>query len=176
MNWMTKYYVFLSFMMTLPVANWLIGNFGTTCVENGPCLIPVGFGYMAPSGVLVIGLSLVLRDWLQELTDWRWSAVAVTFGAFISYLVADPFIALASAIAFLSSEMLDLAVYTPLRKSGRHIAVLLSGVIGAIADSMLFVYIAFGSIEFALGTVLGKLYASIVVAAYLFWRLRSASR
>ncbi len=48
--------LFLAYIATIPAANWLIGNVGTTCVPNGPCLIPVGFGLMAPSGVLMVGL------------------------------------------------------------------------------------------------------------------------
>ena len=32
-----------------------LGNVGTVCVPNGPCLIPVAPGLMAPSGVLLIG-------------------------------------------------------------------------------------------------------------------------
>ena len=39
------------FALTIPAANWLIGNAGTDCVPNGPCLIPVAPGLMAPSGV-----------------------------------------------------------------------------------------------------------------------------
>ncbi|MBN4747477.1 VUT family protein, partial [Pandoraea nosoerga] len=52
----------VGFIATIPLANWLIGNVGTTCVPGGPCIIPVGFGLMAPSGVLMVGLALVLRD------------------------------------------------------------------------------------------------------------------
>jgi queuosine precursor transporter len=167
--------VFLAFLATLPIANWMISNVGVTCVPNGPCLIPVGFGLMAPSGVLLIGLALVLRDWLQELTSWRWSAIAVAVGAIISWFTADPFIAVASALAFFAAEILDLAVYTPLRNAGRHIAVLASGVVGAVADSMLFVYIAFGSLDFSIGTALGKIYASVAVALYLYWKVRNAT-
>lgn len=166
-----KYLAFLLFMLTVPAANFLIGNFGSVCLENGPCLIPVGFGLMAPSGVLMIGLALVFRDWLQELTNWVWSAFAVAVGAVISWLVADPFIAVASAVAFFTAEMFDLAVYTPLRKSGRALAVLVSGIVGAIVDSILFVYIAFGSVEFSVGNVVGKLYATFAVTAALYtWR------
>ncbi|MBA4271282.1 MAG: beta-carotene 15,15'-monooxygenase, partial [Methylobacterium sp.] len=29
------------FALTIPAANWLIGNAGTVCVPNGPCLVPV---------------------------------------------------------------------------------------------------------------------------------------
>jgi hypothetical protein len=50
------------YALTIPAANWMIGNVGTFCVPDGPCLIPLGFGLMAPSGVLMIGLALVLRD------------------------------------------------------------------------------------------------------------------
>lgn len=156
------------FALTMPLANYLIGNVGTTCIPNGPCIIPVGFGLMAPSGVLVIGMALVLRDWLQELTNWKWAAAAVTIGGILSFLTSNPFLAMASAVSFITAEMLDLAVYTPLRKAGKHIAVLVSGIVGAFADSLLFVYLAFGSFDFSLGTTVGKLYATIAVATYLF--------
>ncbi len=29
------------FVLSIPAANWLIGNVGTVCVPQGPCLIPV---------------------------------------------------------------------------------------------------------------------------------------
>jgi hypothetical protein len=34
------------FALTIPTANWLIGNAGTVCVPNGPCLVPVAPGIM----------------------------------------------------------------------------------------------------------------------------------
>lgn len=166
--------VFLLFALTMPVANWLIGNVGTTCIPDGPCLIPVGFGLTAPSGVLMIGLALVLRDWLHELAGWKVAAFAVLIGAVLSFLTSNPFLALASATAFLVAEMCDLLVYAPLRKKGRHVAVLASGVVGAAVDSVLFTYIAFGSLEFSAGTTLAKVYASVLVAAYFYARLRRA--
>ena len=34
--------VFLvAFGLTIPAANWMIGNVGTICAPNGPCVIPV---------------------------------------------------------------------------------------------------------------------------------------
>lgn len=170
-----KYLAFLVFLITIPLANFLISNVGTVCVDNGPCLVPVGFGLMAPSGVLLIGLALVARDWLQELTSWKWAAVAVVLGSLLSLWTSSPFIALASASAFFVAEMFDLAVYTPLRKRGKHIAVLASGIVGAVVDSMLFVYLAFGSFDFSAGNVLGKLYATIIVALLLYWRTKNAT-
>jgi len=167
-----KYIVFALFALTMPLANYLIGNIGTECIPNGPCLIPVGFGLMAPSGVLIIGLALVLRDWLQEMTNWKWAAFAVIIGGVLSFLTSNPFLALASAVSFVTAEMLDLAVYTPLRKAGKHIAVLASGIVGAFADSLLFVYLAFGSFEFSLGTTVGKLYATLAVSLYLYYKIK----
>ena len=79
----------------------------------------------------MIGVALVLRDWLQELTNWKWSALAIACGAFLSWLISDPFIAFASAVAFLSAEFFDLAIYTPLRKKGKHVAVAASGFVGS---------------------------------------------
>jgi hypothetical protein len=58
--------VLVGFTACIPAANWLVGNVGTVCVPAGPCLIPVGPGLAAPSGVLVVGLALVLRDLVQR--------------------------------------------------------------------------------------------------------------
>jgi len=37
--------VFLAlFCLTIPAANWMIGHVGTTCIANGPCVVPVAPG------------------------------------------------------------------------------------------------------------------------------------
>lgn len=164
---------FLAFAGTIPAANWLIGNAGTVCIPNGPCLVPVGFGLMAPSGVLMIGLALVLRDALHELAGWRWSLLAVAVGGAISLAVSPPQIALASAVAFTVAEMADLCVYAPLRRRSRPLAVIASQIVGAAVDSLLFVWIAFGAVDLAAGTTLAKVYAGAAVAAFLWARSRA---
>jgi uncharacterized PurR-regulated membrane protein YhhQ (DUF165 family) len=169
-----RYLAFAVFAATIPAANWLIGNVGTTCIPNGPCLIPVGFGLMAPSGVLMIGLALVLRDWLHELAGWRWSFVAVLVGGALSLLFSPPALAIASAAAFTLAEMADLAVYAKLRARGKAVAVMASQIVGAALDSALFVYLAFGSLDFSAGTTVAKIYAGAAVAAYLWARQRRA--
>jgi uncharacterized PurR-regulated membrane protein YhhQ (DUF165 family) len=167
--------VFAAFAATIPAANWMIGNVGTTCALNGPCLIPVGFGLMAPSGVLMIGVALVLRDQLHEVAGWRWSFVAVILGGVLSLAVATTELAVASAVSFTASETLDLAVYARLRAKGRALAVMGSQVAGAVIDSAIFVLIAFGSLDLAAGNTLGKLYAGAFVAAYFAHRARQVS-
>ena len=171
---MRKWFIFSAFAATIPAANWLIGNVGTTCIPNGPCLIPVGFGYMAPSGVLMIGIALVVRDWLHEIAGWRWALAAVLAGSALSLLVSPPSIAIASAVAFGLAELADLAVYTPMRKRSKPAAVIASGLVGSVIDSAIFVAIAFGSLELAAGTILAKFYASAIVAGSMIASARAA--
>lgn len=123
----------------------------------------------------MIGLALVLRDAIHEAVGTIWAIAAVLAGGVLSLAVAPPALALASAAAFTLAELADLAVYAPLRRRGRHVAVLASGLAGAVVDSVLFTWLAFGSIEWAAGIVLGKVYASTVVAAYLAVRAAQAT-
>lgn len=125
----------LLYVLTIPAANWLIGHVGTTCVSDGPCLIPVLPGLMAPSGVLMIGAALLLRDLVQRRYGPAVSLAAIAAGVVISFVVAPPALALASAAAFAISELSDLAVYTPLVRRGFALAVVLSCVAGAAIDS-----------------------------------------
>lgn len=165
MKWLT----IAAFAATIPAANWLIGNVGQ-CIPNGPCVIPVGFGLSAPSGVLMIGAALVLRDMVHETAGATWALVAILIGAALSLVTSSPALAIASATAFLVAELADQAVYAPLRRRSRAWAVMASGIVGAALDSLLFVWIAFGSVEFAAGTTLAKVYASAAVAALLAFR------
>lgn len=165
-----KYLAFLAFLTTVPLANWLIGNVGTTCIPDGPCLIPVGFGLSAPSGVLVIGAALVLRDVVQQLLGLRWALAAIACGVVLSALFAPPTLVLASAVAFAVAELLDLGVYTPLRRHNLPLAVLASGVIGAFADSAVFLIIAFGSLDYLAGQMVGKIWMSAAACVFVMWR------
>lgn len=154
----------LAFAACVPAANYMIGHIGTVCVPNGPCLIPVGFGLTAPSGVLLVGLALVLRDLVQRRLGLVWSVAAIVVGAILSttFTAPAPALALASASAFLASEIADLFVFTPLQRRGLVVAALSSSVVGLIVDSAMFLWLAFGSLDFLAGQVLGK---AIMVAA-----------
>jgi queuosine precursor transporter len=161
------------FCLTIPAANWLIGNVGTICVPSGPCLIPVAPGLMAPSGVTMIGIALVLRDLVQRRLGVGVAAGAIIAGAGLSALIAPPQLVIASAAAFLISEFADLAVYTPLARRRLIAAVVLSSMVGLVVDSIVFLWFAFGSLEFLLGQIVGKAWmvlASIPLVAWLRWR------
>lgn len=153
------------FLATIPAANWMIGNVGA-CSPGGPCLIPVGFGLMAPSGVLLIGLAFVARDLAQRLAGPVWILVAITLGCAISFLVAVPSLAIASAVAFALSELADMAIYTPLARRRFIAAVAASSIAGAAIDSAIFLFLAFGSLDYLAGQLLGKVW--MIAAASLF--------
>lgn len=163
--------IFLTgFVLTIPAANWMIGNAGAVCVPNGPCLIPVAPGLMAPSGVLMIGLALVLRDLVQRRLGVAYSVAAIFIGAAISSWLAPAALVLASGTAFLISELADFAVYTPLARRRLVLAVVASGLIGLVVDSMIFLWLAFGSLQFLPGQVVGKTWmvlAAIPLIVYL---------
>ena len=72
------------FCLTIPAANWMIGHVGTVCVPNGPCLVPVAPGVMAPSGVLMVGAALVLRDLVQRRLGVEFGIGAIIAGAALS--------------------------------------------------------------------------------------------
>jgi queuosine precursor transporter len=145
-----------AFALCIPAANWLIGNAGTFCVPQGPCLIPVAPGVMAPSGVLMIGLALVLRDLVQRRLGVNWALGAIFAGAALSAWIAPPALVIASTVAFLLSELVDLGVYTPLQRRGLVLAVAASSVVGLVVDSVIFLWLAFGSLDYLAGQVIGK--------------------
>lgn len=156
----------LLYLLTIPVANWMIGNVGV-CHDGGACLVPVGFGLMAPSGVLMVGASLVLRDMVQAQYGDRLALACIAGGVALSAALAPPAIVLASAVAFALSELADMAVYTPLRRKGLWLACLASGAVGAVVDSAVFLWLAFGSLDFIAGQVVGKLWMTAAGAAFL---------
>ena len=164
------------FCLTIPAANWLIGNVGTTCVPNGPCLIPVAPKLMAPSGVLMIGIALVLRDLVQRRLGVGVAAIAILVGAAISALLAPPALVIASAAAFLLSELADLAVYTPLVRRGFVVAVVVSSLVGLVVDSIVFLWLAFGSLDFLAGQIVGKGWMVLLSIPFVAWLRRRDER
>lgn len=169
--------VFLAlFCLTIPAANWLIGNAGTQCVPNGPCLVPVAPGLLAPSGVLLIGAALVLRDLVQRRLGAGIVVCAILAGALLSGLLAPPALVVASAAAFLVSELADFAVYTPLARRRFVEAVILSSVVGIVVDSIVFLHLAFGSLEFLAGQVVGKGWMIVLAVPFILWLRRRDER
>lgn len=137
-------------------ANWLAEHVGA---------VGVGFGLDAAAAVYVAGPVLVVRDWVQRFAGLRSSLLAVVAGTALSYLAAGPAIATASAVSFAVSELLDAAAYSVVvRRRGLVVAVLCSGIVGLVVDSLLFPAIAFASLTLTPGHLLGKAYGVLAGA------------
>jgi len=153
--------ILTAYIATIFAANWAIASFG---------LVPVGFGLMAPAGVYFAGLAFTLRDLLQERHGRKATVSAIVVGSLLSAIVSPQF-ALASGLAFLASELADFAVYSPIRKRHFLAAVLASNTVGLIVDSALFLFLAFGSLDFLLGQVIGKGWVTVgTVLLLIAWR------
>jgi len=164
---MLKYLPLVGYVATIFAANWAITTFG---------LVPVGFGLLAPAGVFFAGLAFTLRDLTQDALGRRWTYAAIVVGAALSGLLSGP-LAIASGVAFLVSETADLLVYSPLRERHWLWAVGLSNTVGLVADSVLFLLLAFGSLQFLAGQIVGKMeMTALAVVVLSVWRMRQKER
>ena len=164
------------FCLTVPFANWMINHFGTVCPPNGPCLLPVAPGLMAPSGVILIGAALVLRDLVQRRLGVEFGIGAIVAGASISAAFSPASLVLASASAFLVSEFIDFAVYTPLARRRLVTAVVQSSFDGLVVDSIIFLWFAFGSLDFLKGQIVGKLWMVVLAIPFVAYLRRRDER
>lgn len=123
--------------------------------------VPVGFGLVAPAGVYFAGLAFGLRDVVHDTLGRRAVLACIVAGGIVS-AGFSPVFALASATAFVLSELADFAVYEPLRQRQWLAAAGASNVVGAVVDSVLFLWLAFGSLDHLAGQVVGKLWMGAV--------------
>lgn len=145
----------LGFLAAILAANYATGHYG---------LIPVGLGQVATAGTFFAGATFVLRDLVHDLQGRRFVLILIACGAALSFFLAPPFIALASGIAFLLSELADLAIYAPLRERGYIRAAVASNVVGSLVDSIIFLGIAGFPIWAALpGQMIAKIAVTLAV-------------
>lgn len=154
-----------AYIAAIVAANWMTTTFG---------LVPIGFGLLVTAGTFAAGFALIARDWVQATSGRWWTVGAILVGAALSYLTSDPFIAIASGVAFLASELVDMAVFTPLRDRSLPGAVLASSVVSAPVDTVLFLSIAgFGvTWQAVLGQFIVKTGLALAVALFLAARAR----
>lgn len=154
---------------TIVLANWMTATFG---------LVPIGFGLVVTAGTFAAGFALVARDWVQV----QWTRVivlgAILAGAVLSAVTSTPAIAVASAIAFLISELVDWGVFTPLRDRNLPLAVLVSSVVSAPIDTVLFLHIAGLGVTWqaVAGQFIVKTLIALVVAGALSVRREEPAR
>ena len=154
----------IAFLATIPAANWMVGHIGTVC--SPICTVPVLPGVPAPSGSLVIGIALVLRNFLQLRAPRQWIILLIAIGGLIAAGVAPVALAIASASAFMLGELTDWAVFTPLRRRRLTWAIICAGASGAVMDAFVFITLAFGSAYWLMpGQIVAKVWASLIAVA-----------
>lgn len=125
-------------------------------------MLETPIGLLSPVALIVGGV-FVVRDYAQRAAG-HYVIVAMMLATVISYLMADPFVAVASALAFLTSELVDWGLYSATSKPFHH-RVLLSSMLSTPVDTAVFLY---WINSMTLGTFL-LMVASKMVAAVLIY-------
>ena len=152
MNYITNNKYTLFYILSI-----VLVNIGFIYVPMIPLL-----GQMFPPMTLIVGLVFILRDFAQREVG-HGVLIAMGIGAILSYIMADPFIAIASVVAFGISELVDWAVYTYTKRPLKQ-RILLSSAIGTPIDSAVFLSMIgfFNPVGFILMT-LGKMVAALII-------------
>lgn len=135
------------------------------------------FGFIVPMGTWLIGLSFVLRDFVQMKYGRKGAYLAILSALILSaiWMVAHGDIwqvVAASAISFAISESSDTEMFTRLNRS-YPVKVLLSGLVGSVLDSALFVLVGLSPLfganivpwPFVASAILGQVLVKAVMQA-----------
>jgi len=101
-------------------------------------LVDMPGGEKWPPLSLIVGFIFVARDFAQREIGHR-VIIAMLIAAALSYVMASPFVAVASLAAFLVSEFADWAVYSFTGKPFSQ-RVLISSAVGTPLDSVVFLW------------------------------------
>jgi uncharacterized PurR-regulated membrane protein YhhQ (DUF165 family) len=118
--------------LTLYVLLIIAVNYAFTVVP----LVKLPDGTLWPPVALLVGFVFVARDFAQREVGHK-VLLAMLVGVAISYFMANPFVAIASAVAFLVGELVDWAVYSYTKRPLSQ-RILLSSLLGAPVDSAIF--------------------------------------
>ena len=143
------------YVALIVMANVLTEHFG---------LVAVGFGLVCTAGTFAAGAVLVSRNLTQESAGRTVVIILMIIGALLSWWLASPALAVASAVAFGLSEFSDMAIYTPLRSKGMGRAVAVASAVGAIVDTYVFLLIAGFPLDAAPGQLLVKIGMGLLAA------------
>ena len=141
----------------LYVATILLLNLGFSYVP----MIETPIGLLSPMAIIA-GAVFVLRDFAQREVGHHvlWFTA---LGAFLSFVLADPFVAVASVLAFTSSELVDWLLYTVTKKPF-HKRVWISSLLSTPIDTAVFLFwIEQASVGTFVLMVLSKLIAAGVI-------------
>ncbi len=157
------------YILLIPFINWSFENMAFLNVT-----LPEAGVWNAVS--ILVGLILVVRDFAQREIG-HYIFIPLLIALYLSYVLAPPMIALASGLAFLTSELVDWAVYSFTRKplSSR---IMISSVAAVPVDTLVFLYFAnmalpgFGNVW----TFLTMLASKFVGVVFVYYYVRRRER
>lgn len=144
----------LAYVGAVVSANWLAQRYG---------LIPIGFGLTVVAGTFAAGMALLVRNIGQDELGRPATTALMLLGTGLSWWLASPALAVASAVAFGLSETADMTVYTWLRSRGRPKALLAAALVGSLVDTLVFLHLA--GFPVTASTVLGQLIVKVGISA-----------
>lgn len=166
--------------LSLSVAAYAAAIITANYMTSHHGMVDVGFGLAVTAGTFAAGFALLARDFVQRYGGVQWALLAIAVGAVASWVLASPALAVASTVAFAGAELVDLGVFTPTRKRQGFVwAALLSNVISAPVDTVLFLWLAgfpltWGAVT---GQFIGKvLWATLVPLTVYLIGHRAVSR
>lgn len=157
--------IVILYIAVIVIANIVTANLPP--IEAGPFLIP--------AGTLFVGLAFILRDFTQlklgKSRTYTVILIALMISAMTSATIGDPLhIVIASAAAFTLSETVDTEIFSRW-KGSLSSRVALSGIMGGMIDSTVFVIlglspIGIGAISWELVplAIAGQLIAKTILA------------
>lgn len=113
---------------------------------------------------LLVGFAFVFRDYAQRAAG-HYVIIAMAVGAAISYIMADPFVAIASVLAFASSEIIDWLFYT-FAKLPFNKRVLISSVASTPVDTAVFLLMIN---QMTVGTFVLMVLSKLVAAVFIYY-------
>lgn len=126
---MNRVLISVIYVGSVVAANWLTHRYG---------LVPIGFGLVVAAGTFAAGVALLTRNLGQDIVGRLWIVALMVVGIVLSWWLASPALAVASATAFALSETTDMTVYTWLRNRGRPAALMAAGLLSALVDTVVF--------------------------------------
>lgn len=134
-------------------------------------LVSVGFGLVTTAGTFAAGFALLARDFVHRYAGVWWVLGGIVVGITISWFMASPALALASAAAFAIAELADLLVFLWVRPRGFIQAAWWSNVVSAPVDTVAFLAIAGFPLTWPVitGQLVGKLVWATAIPLFIYW-------
>jgi uncharacterized PurR-regulated membrane protein YhhQ (DUF165 family) len=149
----------------LAMAGYVAAVIAANVLTSRYGMVPVGLGLTVTAGTYAAGAALLARDVVQDTAGRRRVLLAIAAAGLLSWATASPAIALASTVAFTIAELLDMAIYTPLRRRGWARAVIVSNTVGGLADTAVFLTLA--RLPLTPGSLTGQMVGKVAWATLL---------